>query len=77
MQRAIPGPLLVYFRSFQTQLLQKKTLDVSGIRTRIVGVEGQDADHLTSTTAPNAKLFMTLGPDVFLSCLSSLYLSFF
>ena len=30
-----PRPLFVYFRSFQTQILQKKTVDVIGIRTRI------------------------------------------
>ena len=30
-----PRPLFVYFHSFQTQILQKKTVDVIGIRTRI------------------------------------------
>ena len=40
-------PLFVYFRSFQTQILLKKYVGVSGIRTRIVRV----ADHLTTTTA--------------------------
>ena len=29
------------------------TLDSSGIGTRIVGVEGKHADHLTTTTAPS------------------------
>ena len=45
-------PLFVYFRFIQTQILQKKTVGVSKIRTRIVGVEGEHADHLTTTTAP-------------------------
>ena len=42
---------LVYFRSFLTQILQKETVGVCGIRTRIVRVEGKHADHLTTTTA--------------------------
>ena len=45
-----PRSLFVYFRSFQTQILQKKTVGVSRIRTRIVRVEGEHADHLTTTT---------------------------
>ena len=47
----LPRPLFVYFRSFQTQILQKKTVGVSKIRTRIVGVESEQADHLTTTPA--------------------------
>ena len=43
-------PLFVYFHSFQTQYY-RKTLGFSGIRTRIVGVEGEHADHLTTTMA--------------------------
>ena len=58
-------PLFVYFHSFQTQILQKKTVDVSRIRTRIVGVEGEHADLLTITTTwPLARyyfLFSKLG----------------
>ena len=46
-----PRPLLVYFRSFQTQIQQKKSVDVSGIQTRIVRAEGKHADHMTTTTA--------------------------
>ena len=42
--------LFVYFRSFQTQIY-RKTVGISGIQTRIVGVEGEHADHLTTTTA--------------------------
>ena len=47
----LPQPLFVYFRSFQTQILQKKTTAFSGIWTRIVGIEGEQAHHLTTTTA--------------------------
>ena len=43
-------PLFVYFRSFQT-IYRIKTVGFSGIRTRIVGVEGEHADHLNTTTA--------------------------
>ena len=39
-----PQPLFVYFRSFQIQIFQKN------FRTRIVGVEGEHTDHLTTTT---------------------------
>ena len=42
-------PLFVYFRSF-LQHFYRKIADVSGIRTRIVRVEGEQTDHLTSTT---------------------------
>ena len=45
-----PRPLFVYFRSFQT-IYRIKTVDFSGIRTRIIGIEGEHADHLTSTIA--------------------------
>ena len=39
-----PRPLFVYFRSFQIQF-NRKIVDFSGIRTQIVGVEGEHADH--------------------------------
>ena len=45
-----PGLFFVYFRSFLTQNLQK-TVRVSGIRTRIVRVEGEHTDRWTTTTA--------------------------
>ena len=70
-----PRPLFVYVRSFQTQILHKKTeaffktwansglflffsntnftertVALGGNRTQIVGVEGEHADHLTTTT---------------------------
>ena len=47
---ANPGLFFVYFRSFQTQYY-RKTIDFSGIRTRIVGKEDEHADHLATTTA--------------------------
>ena len=34
------------------RIFSEKTEDVTGIRTRIVGVEGKHADHLTITPAP-------------------------
>ena len=42
-----PRPLFVLYEN----KLHRKTEHVSGIRTRIVGVEGKHADHLTTTTA--------------------------
>ena len=41
----------LFFRSFQTQFYRKMA-DFSGIRSQIVGVEGEHADHLTTTTWP-------------------------
>ena len=43
-------PLFFYFRSFQTQIVHK-IVGFSGIWTRIVGLEGEHADHLITTTA--------------------------
>ena len=70
-----PWPLFVYFCSFQAQFY-RKNVDFSGIRTRIVGVEGEYADHLTTTTAqhwqvlfnikirrPHIRLFAMAGQD--------------
>ena len=39
------------FSFFSNTNLAEKTVDVSGIRTRIVGVEVKYTDHLTTTTA--------------------------
>ena len=50
--------LFVYFCSFQTQLLQKKKLAFGGIRTRIVGVIGKQADHLYTTMAPHSSILV-------------------
>ena len=46
-----PRPLFVYFHSFQTSY-RLKTVAFSGI----VRVEGEHADHLTTTTALTFKL---------------------
>ena len=56
-----PASFFAYFVFFK-QILQKKTEGVSGIQTRIVGVEGEHADHLTTTTAHyyNPRLFTSL-----------------
>ena len=54
-----PWLVFVYFLSFQTQIVQKKTVGVSGIRTRIVGVTGERADHLTTTTALTNNFLMS------------------
>ena len=43
-------PLFCLFSFFSNTMLQK-TVSFSGIRTRIVGIEGKHADHLTTTTA--------------------------
>ena len=51
-----PRPLLIYFRSFRQQFCSKM-LDFSGIRTRIVGLEGDQADHLTTTKAQVIQIF--------------------
>ena len=45
-----PASFLFIFVLFKHNLY-RKTVGVSGIRTRIVGVEGEHADHLTTTTA--------------------------
>ena len=42
--------------SFFSNFLQKKSFNFSGIRTRIIGVEDEHADHLTTPTAPIYKL---------------------
>ena len=42
-----PRHLFVYLRSFQT-IYRIKSVDFSGIRTRIVWIEGKHSDHLTT-----------------------------
>ena len=44
----LPRPLFVYFCTFQTTNFTEKTVmsGVSGMRTRIVGLEGKHADPL-------------------------------
>ena len=51
---ANPGLFFVFFE----HKFYRKTVDVSGIRTRIVGKEGKHGDHLGNTTA-HTKIFIT------------------
>ena len=48
-----PRPLFVYFRCFKQQILLKKCR-LQGIQIWIVGVEGELADHLATTTVTTA-----------------------
>ena len=52
-------PIFIYFRSFQT-IYRIKTVDFSGIGTRIIGLEGKDADHFTTTTVRYKLIFMLI-----------------
>ena len=45
-----PSPAYFCLFSFFSNNLQNKTVDFSGIWSRIVGTEGEPADHLTTTT---------------------------
>ena len=53
--------LFVYFRSFRQQFLQK-IVYLSGILTCIIGVEGEYADHLTTTTVHGCINYNILWP---------------
>ena len=46
-----PTPASFCVFSFFSITILQKILDLSGIRKRIVGVEGEHADHMTTTTA--------------------------
>ena len=49
-----PQPLFCLLLFFSNTNFTEKTVGVSGTRTRIVGVEGEHAEHLTTaTTAPS------------------------
>ena len=51
----LKGPIpnsFCLFSFFSNTNYTEKTVDFSRIKTRIVGVEGKLADHLTTTTAP-------------------------
>ena len=41
---------LSYFRPFHN-CFYRKIVDFSGIRARVIGIEGEHADHLIATTA--------------------------
>ena len=47
---------------FVVQSTDQKISDAGGIRTQIIGVEGMDADHYTTTTACYLHLFASLEP---------------
>ena len=57
-------PLFVYFSSFQA-ILQGKNVEFNRVQTRIVGEEGETADHL-STKRPG--LALGLRPDLNQKC---------
>ena len=50
------GPIFVYLNYFQTHIVQKNC-GLNGIQTRIVGVEGKHADHLTTTMAIESSFY--------------------
>ena len=63
-QRANPGLSLFIFVLFKHSFY-RKNLGFSGIRTRIVRVEGEHADHLTTTTAWHQYFYsLTIAPIV-------------
>ena len=49
-------PIFVYLNYFQTHIVQKNC-GLNGIQTRIVGVEGKHADHLTTTMAIESSFY--------------------
>ena len=51
------GPIPASFFFLFTHSTAEKTEGFSGIRTRIVEVEGEHADHLTTTTAHSPNIF--------------------
>ena len=52
-----PASFCFYFLSFKLQFY-KKIVDFSRVRTRIVGIEGEHDDHLTTTTALNMNMHL-------------------
>ena len=65
-------PLFDYFCSFQT-IYRIKTVDLSGIRTQIIRVEGKHADHLNTTTVLKFRIF----PNICLQILFNPFLNAF
>ena len=49
------------FILFLSKTVDRKVVDFSGIRTHIVRVEGEQADHLTTTTASTLKNIYDIG----------------
>ena len=60
-----PGPLFVIFVLFKHKFYRKKIVGISGIRTRIVRVEGEHADHLSTTTARHVVMGRTTAVDLY------------
>ena len=56
-------PLFVYFLFFSNTNFTEKTVGFCGLQTQIIRVEGEHADHLTSTTAPSTDLVDSLIPN--------------
>ena len=54
LRRANPGLFFVYFYLF----VQKTVIDVRKTQTRINGVQGEDANHLTNSTASIVFVFV-------------------
>ena len=48
--------LFIVFSFFSNNSLQKKTVSFSRVWTQIVGVEGEHADHKTTTTTMAPKV---------------------
>ena len=70
--------ILIIFGSFQTTNVTEKTVGFSGIRTRIVGVDGKHAGHLTTAqshflSCPASKFHLKTCPSEY-SCLSKTHL---
>ena len=51
---------LTLFSFFSNKNFTGKTVDVSGIPTRIVRVEGEHADYLTTTPAVEKRMFYSI-----------------
>ena len=52
-------PLFALSSFFPSPLYTIKIVDFSGIQTRIIGVDGEHADHLTTTTGLQISSFLT------------------
>ena len=52
------GPTPASFLFFSSTKFTEETVEINGIRTRIVGVKGGHADSLTTTTAQSEEKFM-------------------
>ena len=64
-----PASFLVYFAVFSNTNLTEKAVLFVNIWTRIVRIEGEHADHLTTTRGLNSHLFY--GPEIFREILAT------